>query len=295
MKVSDYLHIFLLFAFSASISTASIPPLYELRESRQFEDFGTVDTLPPDIFRALTFEFEGFAADYLLMQTMTFLGKKIGADQQLSMDEWQRVHRMLVKITDLDQKFWDPYLLAESMLTWEAGMFEETNALLLKAAESRPHDFRPFYFMGFNAFFFQKDFPTAATYIAEAAKRPSAPFYLAGLAARLGMYGNQTDVSIVFLEEMLLETADPGVRNYIEKRLAALKIIYELEKKVSAFKKTYDTLPSGLAELVQKGLLAEIPQDPYGGDFVMLPDGRIYTTSELVSKENAETSPPEKQ
>jgi hypothetical protein len=86
---------------------------------------------------------------------------------------------------------------------------------------------------------------------------------------------------------MLRETTDPAIRLYLEKRLLALKIIHDLEKKVQAFKAATGNLPRSFAEMIDSGLLKEVPADPYGGEFVLLGNGRIYTTSQLVEKKKA--------
>ena len=291
MKKSLLFPVSLLF-LSASLTALMIPRLYQIREQRQVESISELGQLPAEAIGAISFEFKGMVADFLMLKLTTFTGKKLIARQQFAPHDWLMIRDLLEKITEIDRLFWDPYVVAESMLAWEAGMVKEANSLLQKAAEFRKNDYRPYYFLGFNSFFFQKDFVNAAKYIGLAAKRTGAPFYLSGLAARLSLYGNETDVGIVFLEAMLAETTDPKIRGYLEKRLQALKAIFTLEKKVAEYRQTYGSLPSGLADLVAKGLLQEIPSDPYGGNFVLLPNGRIYTTSELVTKEKAKDSKP---
>jgi hypothetical protein len=169
------------------------------------------------------------------------------------------------------------------MLAWQAGMIDEANDLLQKAAYNRPFDHRPFYFIGFNYFYFRNDSENAAIYLRKAAQITGAPKFLKGLASRLSVYGNQTKLGIVFLENLLLDTQDKNVIAYLEKRLSALKTIYFLEQKVVAFRDVHQRLPESLEELVKAEILDEIPVDPYGGTFFIMRNGRVYTTSKLVS------------
>ena len=104
-----------------------------------------------------------------------------------------------------------------------------------------------------------------------------------GLAARFSLYGNQTALGILFLENLLQDTQDKNIRTYLEKRLAALKIIHSLEKKVVAFRDTYQKVPTSLDDLLRSSLLESIPADPYGGTFFLMENGRVYTTSKLVA------------
>lgn len=260
--------------------------LYKAGAQQQIETISQFGQLPSAAVRALSLDFKGIVADYLFLKTMTFLGKKIGEREDPGNEDWRLINQMLERITDLDNLFWDPYLFAETMLAWQAGLPKEANKLLLKAAKHRTEDYRPLYFIGFNHFYFQKDPYQAAKYLRRAAQLPEAPSYLKGLAARMSLYGNQTAMGITFLEDILKDTLDPTIRLYLGKRLATLKIIASLEEKVKEYKSTHKTLPQSLDDLVKTGIISSIPDDPYGGRFVLLENGRVYTTSQLVSQTN---------
>ncbi|MBV5330552.1 MAG: hypothetical protein JZU65_23470 [Chlorobium sp.] len=286
--------ILLAFFLATALYAVAIPRLGEVQQQRRIEQIGNLGEIPTAIIKALSFEFKGVVADFLMLQAMTFMGERIGQDRNPTPDEWQHLYRLLDKITDIDQRFWDPYLFAETMLVWQAGMVEEGNQLLLKAAEHRPQDYQPYYFIGFNNFYFLKNAEKAAPYLRKAAQIPGAPFYLQGLAARFSLYGNETVTAILFLDDMLRQTNDPVVRPYLEKRLLALKIIHELEQKVQAFKKSTGKLPHSFTEIIDTGLLHEIPPDPYGGTFFLFENGRVYTTSKLVDVKPTAKEEPKK-
>lgn len=275
----------ILLALATGVYAFTLPRLNEVQQQRRLAQVAYQGEIPAAVVRALSFEFKGVTANYLMLQLMTFVGEIVGENRDLRPEEWQHLNRQLEKITDIDPRFWDPYLLAESMLAWQAGMVEEANTLLLKAAEHRPWDYRPYYFLGFNSFYFQKNSVQAAPYLRKAAQIPGAPYYLQGLAARFSLYGNDTLAAILFLDDMLQATNDPVTRPYLEKRLLALQLIYELEKKVQLFKQKTGKMPTSFAEMISLGLLDQIPADPYGGKFVIMDNGRVYTTSELVESQ----------
>lgn len=258
--------------------------IYEIRGKYVQERVSEVGQLPSSVLQAVTLEFKGAFSDYLFFKTLTFMGLKIAEKKGPSVDEWQLIHQMLQRVTDLDPRFWDPYVFAEMMLAWQARMFDEANALLEKAAEYRPHDYRPLYYIGFNHFYFHKNMKAAAPYLIEASKRPRAPRYLKGLATRMSFYAGQTSVGIFFLENLIKETHDPQMVKYLGKRLTALKMLFYLEGKVQEFKTQHGQLPESLDELVTTGLIKQVPIDPYGGKFVVLKSGRVYTTSEMLDK-----------
>jgi tetratricopeptide (TPR) repeat protein len=276
--------IFAVFMVAMVISVFSASRLYELSAHKQIESISRFGQLPSPAVQALSMEFKGVIADYLFLKTMTFLGEKIGKRQDPSEADWDLINQLLERITDLDSLFWDPYLFAETMLAWQAGMPEKANRLLLKASKYRNTDYRPLYFIGFNYFYFLQDPGRAAKYLRSAARLPNAPYYLKGLAARISLYGDQTDMAIAFLEDILKDTFDPSVRLYLEKRLVTLKIICFLEEKVKEYKSVYKTLPGSLQDLVKTGIISSIPDDPYGGRFVLLKNGKVYTTSQMVPK-----------
>lgn len=271
------------FVLATAVYALAIPGVGRLQQQRRAAQTVYFAEIPPDLARACSLEFKGITSDFLMLQAMTFVGEKISVKENLSATEWHHLYRMLDEITTIDPRFWDPYLFAETMLAWQGGMIKEANRLLLKAAKYRTWDYQPYFFVGFNYFYFLKDSRKAAPYLRKASQIPGAPFYLQGLAARFSLYGNETKIAIHFLIDRLRETSDPRIRQYLAKRLQALQIIYGLEQKVIEYKRNHGTLPSSLEELVKQGLLRQIPQDPYGGKFFLMPDGRIYTTSKLVN------------
>ena len=261
-------------------------PLHSIRQRHSREMISGLGQLPPPILRAMALEFKGLTADFLLLKTMTFIGMRLMEQTELDRQEWQKVATMLHGITDLDSRFWDPYLLAEVMFPWQAGMLPEANALLEKALAHRPGDFKPYYFLGFNAFYFEKDAEKAAPYLRKAATLPGAPGFLQGLAARFSLYGDQAGLGILFLEDLLRSTQNPSARSYLQKRLAVLVIIQNLEDAVRKYRTARQTLPASLDDLLSAGFISEIPVDPYGGTFKILKNGRVYTTSNLVEKKD---------
>lgn len=259
--------------------------IYQIRGKYIEETVSEFGQLPSAVVQAASLEFNGIVSDYLLFKTMTYMGLRLIEKKNPTMDEWQVIHQMLERITDLDPGFFDPYLFAEMMLVWHAGMIDETNALLEKGGQHRPYDYRPYYFIGFNYLYFEKDAEKAAPYLRLAAERPNAPNYIRGLASRVSVYAGELSIGIFFLEGLIQNTQDPATLAYFEKRLAAMKSMLYLEEKTREYQEAFGVLPESLDELVSSGIISKIPADPYGGEFVLLDNGRVYTTSELVIKE----------
>jgi tetratricopeptide (TPR) repeat protein len=264
-------------------------PLHHIRVEHNRESLSGLGRMPPRLLQAMALNYEGVAADFLFLKTVTYVGMKLIERTDLTAEEWRKVGTMLQGVTDLDERFLDPYLFAEAMFPWQPGMLPEADALLEKAAQARPNDYLPLYYLGFNAFYFEKDAAKAAPYLRKAAALPGAPEFLLGLAARFSLYGHETEAGIAFLQNMLATTNDAAIRSYLGKRLKALQIIDGLEHAVMRYKQRYGTLPSSVDELVQKRVIDSLPMDPYGGKFVILPNGRVYTSSNLVASQKEKT------
>ncbi len=263
------------------VSSYCVTGLYQRHTSRQTLSISSIALLPEPIAKLLVMEFPGLTSDYLMLNTLTFLGEKLIGENGTSPEEWQMIYQALVQITNLDPRATDPYVLAETTLPWEADMVQGANEILEKAAIARPSDSRPYFFLWYNYYYILQDPKKAAHYLEKAAAVPSAPKYYATLAARMRLYSGQIMTGIVFLKEILKETTDPKLRAILERRLETLEKIAYLEEKLQEYKKRYNRQPKILADLIAKGLISEIPSDPYGGVFYINPEGRVFTSSEL--------------
>ncbi len=265
-----------------------IPPyiwLYEKHwqqraEMRQSAQAGYV--LPSKFSRVLALEYDGLLADFQFLKLVTFIGERVLQQEKMSEKDWDYVAAALESITHLDPYFLDPYLLGESLLTWEAGRIEEANQLLEKGMRHREGDWQMPFFIGFNYFYFLKDYERGAEYLMQASKLPGSPAFLPNLAARLGYYGKKTKTAVVFLKSIHAQTSDPKVRHYMEARITALERAALIEERVDEFVADRGHPPAALEKLVQAGYLERLPEDPYGGEWILMENGRVFSTSRFV-------------
>ena len=244
--------------------------------------------IPSKFSRMLALGNQGLLSDFLFLKTSTFIGGRSGSGNRLSEEDWNYVSRSLDVVTDLDPYFVDPYILAEGLFAWDAGKPEEANRLLSKGMKYRTFDWRLPFFVGFNHFYFLKDYETASGFIMTASRLPGSPAYLATLGARLAYYGGKSKTALLFLEEMLAETDDVLLRNRLEMRMLALERAVAIEDALGKFKAQEGRSPEQLIELVTAGYLSELPLDPYGGRWRVLENGRVFSTSKFAN------APPEK-
>lgn len=258
------------------------------------EAISSLVVLPERVVQIVSLEFDGVLADYLMLKTMVFLGEKMERKEKPSPREWQLVYRALQQITNLDPRFWDPYMLAAMTFPWETDMISEACGLLEKAATAREEDHRPYFYLWFMKFYFEKNLIAASKYIKLAAAKPGAPEYYATLAARMDLYTGNPLTGALFLEDMLDKTSSPATKKFLEKRIESLKRIAFLEEKVNVFKQKYSMFPEKLEDLLTERIIIAIPSDPYGGEFFLQPNGRVYTTSKLVDAEKKTKETPKR-
>ncbi len=272
----------LLFTAICVLSSYCASSLYQLHSENRKKVISHFSLLPEDLAKAMTLEFSGIASDYLMLKTLTYMGEKLMERQVTTHDEWQMIYRALVQISNLDPRFVDTYVLAQMTLPFDAGMVEETNVLLKKAAKILTDDYRPYFFLWYNYFKFLDNQERAAYFLAKAAIVPGAPNYFSTLAARMSLYSGKTYAGVVLLQEMIKDTNDPAQLKFLRRRLQALQKIGFLELKTQEFNKRFQNFPKKLQDLVDRGIITTIPTDPYGGTFYIRKDGRVYTTSNLV-------------
>lgn len=239
--------------------------------------------IPSKFSRILALGHQGLLSDFLFLKTATFIGGRSGAGQKMQEEDWQFVIRSLDVVTDLDPYFKDPYVLAEGLLAWDAGRPEEANRLLQKGVEYRNWDWRLPFFVGFNNFYFLKDYEEASGYIMRAAELPGSPAYLKTLGARLAYYGGKSQTALLFLKEMLAGTDDPLLKKRLQLRLTALERAVMIENALEKFKQQEKRKPNQLSELVTMGYLIVLPEDPYGGKWGILKNGRVFSTSKFAN------------
>lgn len=237
--------------------------------------------LPAAALKILALEYRDLAADLVFSRTQTFYGGKLNRLEKIDDRSWQVIYRRLDAVSQLDPYFIDPYFFGQAVLTWEARMPKEANALLDRGRKSRTDDWILPFFMGFNSFYFLQDFGQAADYLMESSRRPGSPPLVALLAARLASQSGGTETAIAFLQQVERHTEDQAIRGQIQQRLEALKGIWVLEQAVGAYRRQSGRWPKDLQALVEQGLLKRLPSDPYGGTFYLDEEGKVWTTSHL--------------
>ena len=240
--------------------------------------------LPSAALLALAGEFKGLVADYLTLEAGAQMGtqtvRKPGGGFEVVKKnyDWPSIHRIFVASQALDPSFAQTFLLAQGWLPWTpANMVKETQEILETAGKHRPWDWQPPRSKGFNAYYFLNQPGEAGKHFLEAAQRPNAPAFLPILGARLAQKGGETATAIVIMKSMLAEknSEEPGYADMLD-RLNALQGVLVIEEGIKKYQQTLGHPPASLSQLIDAGILTELPANPYKVDYCMDAAGLIY-------------------
>jgi tetratricopeptide (TPR) repeat protein len=267
-----------MFIFVVLLVGASVP-LTRVRDVQPPE--ARLGFFPPaPVIKVLAADQYQFLSQVISLQCVFYFGSKVESRQH--MPNWQNLYRALFTATRLDPYNMDSYYFAQAVLAWEAKMVPQVIELLKYGFEHRPWDFYLPYFISFDYAFFLKDYKRAGEYLAKAAElNPEVEWY-ATLAARYFYEGGTTALALAYLKEMIPTARNEAIKKRMITRAEAFERILLLEKAVLAYTNRFQSGPKKLEDLVEAGLLAKIPEDPYGGSFYLDNEGRIRTTSRLA-------------
>ncbi len=264
-----YIALIALLAVTAVLYSFTRAAVKESRKELAFAHQINVTPLPPGLIKIFAGEFRGLMSDYLLLE----IGSHIGSNQELSDNEWEKAALAFAQIFQLDPYFQQTYVYVQGILPWDANMPEEAISFLDISKKHRPWDWRPDYYMGFDYYYFLKDYSRASEAFLDAAKIKNAPALLAVLGGRFALKSGKARTAIILLQSML---EDPELDEYtardISERITALKGAALLEDAIKKYRRLYNAFPPCLEALIDKGLIGQLPENPYSESFFYKPE-----------------------
>lgn len=272
------------FLVGASVCLALGAVLLLQRELDQVRDRTTVQIqdlaqLPKgEYLKPALLGYHHLAADVLWLRLVQVIGQK-----RNTADEYEWMYHALDVITTLDPQYAYAYQVGGTVLTELAHRVDLSNRILEKGAEANPNVWWLPFNLGYNHFFYLGDPATAASYIAQAARLPGGPAYLPGLATRMYAEAANPEVALEFLAAMWAQTDNSYVKAELETRMKELIIerdVRHLERAVSRYRQRNGAFPDRLQALVARGDLGKVPEEPFGGEYVLdAATGKITSTT----------------
>lgn len=227
---------------------------------------------------ALTYD--ELLADFLWIKALVYFGEHYQTDKS-----YRWLYHLLDVIVTLDPYFEYPYEFGGIALAYWTKNVDYSIKLLKKGIMNVPKTHERYwtlpFFLGFNYMFYKKDFVTAVSYMEEATKYPGHPGYLPFLVARLHANNKDPEIAIKFLNEIYISTENKSVRKDIKKRIKEVMVerdIQILEQVRDRYKSRVGSYPLKLDDLVAEGFLKNIPQEPFGGKYLIKEDHSIQSS-----------------
>jgi len=235
--------------------------------------------LPPTNFlRAASLGYQQALADLLWFRAISYFGRHYRSDRVYP---W--LASMCNAVTDLDPRAEYVYRFGGVILPWEADRVDDGMDLLEKGVRNLPESWQLTYMLGFSYYFFGDDLAAASRTLRTASFLPAAPDFVARLAAIVDAAHQGPSRAVDFLTELEGRNVSGEMREVIRQRIRELSLsedIDSLEVAAQKFQDRADRAPTDLGELVGAGLLAEIPVEPFGGQYVIDPASKhVVSTS----------------
>jgi tetratricopeptide (TPR) repeat protein len=177
----------------------------------------------PRVASTMAFGFNALLADYHWLQAV----QVVGGDAVVDADTARHLGKLIDVVTTLNPHVGHPYRFAAVWLTHDEELVRTGNRLLERAIENHPDDWRNYFYLGFNHFFYLADYPAAAEALEIAMNLPDSPAYLPRLVARLKSQHADIDVAEVFLRELLRTTRDEEAKAKLQVALDEIEIEYK--------------------------------------------------------------------
>jgi len=158
-----------------------------------------------------------------------------------------------------------------------AGDPEHAVELLRRGLQANPDYWRFYQDMGNVYYFDKKDYARAAEAFAEGAKNPQAAIWMKVMAAKIAADGESLETSYFLWRDIYQTAKEPQIKKNAELHLRLVKVdldLRELNRLADEYERRTGRRATKMSELVQAGLLSQLPGDPYGYPYVLGEDGK---------------------
>lgn len=215
-----------------------------------------------------TLGYDNFVSHIIWFNTQSYFGKHYKSDK-----DYRWLQDMCNVVTDLNPNTHHTFEFCAMMLAWSAQDPSASNSILSKAISIHPQKWLYWYLRGFNSFYFLGNKQEAKEDLIAASKLPNAPVQmLSSIAARLMVSEQDTTSAITFLKSIIQNTQDETVKSALAERLKQAYLtnhIQFLTSMVNRFETMHGRKPTDIEELISSGLITQLPQEPFGGHYIL--------------------------
>lgn len=217
-----------------------------------------------------------YAGDRFLAANLEAIrASAIGPSDERSFADYRiRAHTVVSQLNPCHE---DNVYLSNALLSW-GGSIDAGNAILQRATDCRIWDDIPPFFLGFNRYFFKRDFAGAKQAIDIAASRSKEnriPLLKLSTMITVKQF-NDEKIAAEYLRGQRDQATDPRLVKMLDDRLKRLEGLLVLRDAQKQFEQRFKRKLQTPNELFTSKILASVPNDPLGlgyefrnGEFVL--------------------------
>jgi hypothetical protein len=233
----------------------------------------------PEYAKATALGFHAVVSDYYWLQAIQVIGRR-----NVTVPDAPLLARVLDVVTTVNPWVDHPYRFAAVWLVDSPESVRKANELLRRGIAHHPGDWRNWFYLGFNHFWYLDEPGEAAAALEQAMDLPGAPPYLRRLAARLNGDEGGLGVAESFLHGLILEAKNEQEREQYERALdeiATERVARVLDEARERHRERAGRDIEAVEDLVRGAApaLRALPPEPHGGRWVIDPhSGEIVSS-----------------
>lgn len=237
----------------------------------------------PRAGRVLAGGFASLVGDWWWVKTINFYGGALTVrrDEKKFTDRVAPIDGYLRTTTGIDPWLLEAYYFGGVVLGWDKKSAREGIELMWDGLRHHPGNWKLWYYLSFNHFYFLKEFKPAADALLRGTLLPDAPPFFIGLAEKVYQHEEFMSMALDYLAVAWSDTKDPQKKEEISEKMkeyGSRLNVDELQRRVDRFKQQKKRWPTDLAELVKAGLLTAVPPEPLGGRYFLDSEHRVRST-----------------
>lgn len=231
-----------------------------------FGDRDTFVSLPSGkALKVLCFGYRNLAADMLFIWSIQFYSTYYLANR------FDFLERVYDTITDITPQYKEPYIIGSLIMVYEAQDIPMALRLLDKGSRQNPDEWYFDHDAGYYCYKFLKDYAKAEFYYNRAAAKPGAPSFIKRMNAHLVYLHDDPKVAYRMWLDIYNHARDilekDGAFNHLY-QIKAESDLSLLREKIGIFRQKFRRWPATLAELAASGLVAGLPRDFAGKEYI---------------------------
>lgn len=221
----------------------------------------------PGLAKLLALGFDAVMSDVHWLRAVQVVGSDEGPVGRSDL-----LAALIEVVTTLDPWVDHPYRFAGVWLTDDASAVRRANAILRRGIAHHPDDWRGYFYLSFNHFFYLNEPAEAARALEPAIHLDGAPAYLERLLARLKGETGGLESAAAFLSELAAQATTYSERKHYEAALLEVETerrarFLDAARLEYVRRKKHDL--ARVEDLVAGGVLRALPDEPHGAEWTL--------------------------